>query len=452
MRLPPLDVLLTWPAPNYVDPPTRGNACLIVNVVFITLVLITVALRFYCRLAAGTILRWGVDDYMILLALFWTLVLTALVISAETTYGWNLHVWDIPVHLVTKANIIAFLAKLVFVLAATFTRLSLCAFYYRLVQDSGIMWFKNVIHVTNAFTVATCVAFLFLGVFLCTPVKFYWEFPPTVPGTCLDEGKATLAAGIVNLVNDLLCTIIPIPLIMRLHMPLRQRISVCVLFSLGFIVLVAGTVRTYYIWEAFMQSYDETWMAYPLWICAAVEIDVGVICACAPALKSLLKLTQQARSQHQASSRDRSQTTPAVSDLKNYSNPTSSISGSASAKKGIFKFNVTPAINWSLKPTPSHPRGSVRLPSLEERGLELESRRSQKVSMHASSAPAEETEPEKRERQWNDSEWSGRGIMRRQSVELSSLRTASSAGMGTEKGRGGGWVSGAEEEIRRLPS
>lgn len=51
------------------------------------------------------------------------------------------------------------------------------------------------------------------------------------------------------------------------------------LFSLGFIVLVAASVRTYYIWKGLMDSYDETWYAYPLWIAAAVEIDVGVVSA-----------------------------------------------------------------------------------------------------------------------------------------------------------------------------
>ena len=52
---------------------------------------------------------------------------------------------------------------------------------------------------------------------------------------------------LINIANDVLTAVVPIPLIMRLKMPLRQRIGVCVLFGLGFIVIVAGSVRTYYI-------------------------------------------------------------------------------------------------------------------------------------------------------------------------------------------------------------
>ena len=87
----------------------------------------------------------------------------------------------------------------------------------------------------------------------------------------------TLAVVIINCVADLITTLLPIPLVMRLKMPLRERIGVCILLSLGVIVTVAGIVRTYYIWQSLINSWDETWFSYPLWICAAVEIDVAVV-------------------------------------------------------------------------------------------------------------------------------------------------------------------------------
>jgi hypothetical protein len=60
-------VILTWPTPNYVDPPTRGDALLIVNSILIALVVIVVGLRMYTRLI---IKRWfGLDDIFILVAL-----------------------------------------------------------------------------------------------------------------------------------------------------------------------------------------------------------------------------------------------------------------------------------------------------------------------------------------------------------------------------------------------
>lgn len=67
MRFPPLPVVASWPNPNYDHPTTRGPALIVVNVVFMILVLIAVAGRFYARIA---IRRWvGLDDYMCVPAL-----------------------------------------------------------------------------------------------------------------------------------------------------------------------------------------------------------------------------------------------------------------------------------------------------------------------------------------------------------------------------------------------
>ena len=86
-----------------------------------------------------------------------------------------------------------------------------------------------------------------------------------------------LGGGIVNSASDLLTAVLPIPIIMRLQMPLRQRIGVSVLLCLGFIATIAGAVRTYYTWKSLVSSWDETWYAYPLWVAAAVEIHLGMV-------------------------------------------------------------------------------------------------------------------------------------------------------------------------------
>ena len=66
MRMPPSSVLAGW-HPNYTDPVTHGPAILIVNIIFITIVMIAVIGRFYSRIF---IKKWlGSDDYLCLLAL-----------------------------------------------------------------------------------------------------------------------------------------------------------------------------------------------------------------------------------------------------------------------------------------------------------------------------------------------------------------------------------------------
>ena len=93
--------------------------------------------------------------------------MTIVVILANQAYGWNLHEWDMSATIIPGANKIAFVAKLMFTLAATFTRLSLICFYYRLVKDSGITWFNSVLHASVAWTIAVGISFAFETIFLC---------------------------------------------------------------------------------------------------------------------------------------------------------------------------------------------------------------------------------------------------------------------------------------------
>ncbi|KAF1936522.1 hypothetical protein EJ02DRAFT_82359 [Clathrospora elynae] len=286
VRLPPTEIILAWPSPNYVNPVTRGPALIIVNAVFSFLVVVTVGLRLYTRLVLR---RWfGLDDIFIILALVFTLGLTTIVILANQEYGWDRHIWDIPFSYFEPAAKIAMAAKVVFTGAATFTRLSLHCFYYRLISDSGgKIWFKWLVHVNVAYTIAIAISFPFIAVFLCTPVRNYWTIGAPVD-SCLDEGVATIVCGVISCIADFVTTVTPIPLIMGLQMPLRQKLAVAVLFAFGLIVTAAGIVRTWFIYRSLVGEYDTTWYAYPLWIAAAVEIDLGVICASAPVLRPLL--------------------------------------------------------------------------------------------------------------------------------------------------------------------
>lgn len=88
-----------------------------------------------------------------------------------------------------------------------------------------------------------------------------------------------MSAGVLSCIADLLCTALPVPVIWSLNMPLRERISVIILLSAGMIVTVAGALRTYFIYSSLFgpEKYDQSWSTYPLWICAAIEIDLAIV-------------------------------------------------------------------------------------------------------------------------------------------------------------------------------
>jgi hypothetical protein len=67
MKLPPPEVLLSWPTPNYINPPTRSHGVLIASILFLALSTIVTALRLYTRLRITR--TAGLDDILVVLGL-----------------------------------------------------------------------------------------------------------------------------------------------------------------------------------------------------------------------------------------------------------------------------------------------------------------------------------------------------------------------------------------------
>lgn len=92
----------------------------------------------------------------------------------------------------------------------------------------------------------------------------------------------------VTVITDFIVYVLPMPTLWKLQLPLAQRISLMILFGFGGVVVIAGCMRTYWVHYVELETYDVTWEGFYLWIWAAVEVNLGVICGCAPVLKPLL--------------------------------------------------------------------------------------------------------------------------------------------------------------------
>jgi len=89
---------------------------------------------------------------------------------------------------------------------------------------------------------------------------------------------------VVNISTDFLLALAPVPLIWKLQMPLRTRLSLVAILSLGIFAAVAGIIRQlsssqFGVPEPYI--YD----TYSIW--NFIELDMGIIAASLPALKPL---------------------------------------------------------------------------------------------------------------------------------------------------------------------
>lgn len=112
------------------------------------------------------------------------------------------------------------------------------------------------------------------------------------PQNCINERVHLFVAGIINTLTDLLIFLLPIPTVLRLRIPVRQQVILTMLFGAGFIVCVAGCVRTYYTWRA-TSTYDRTWESYGVWISSMIELYVGIVSRLPHCSHSILTITNR---------------------------------------------------------------------------------------------------------------------------------------------------------------
>ncbi|KAF2665814.1 hypothetical protein BT63DRAFT_417339 [Microthyrium microscopicum] len=281
----PSDVLIHWPKPNYVNPVTRGPELLIVTATFLGISTIVVFCRLYARLV---IRRWlGLDDVLIFLAWMASVGVTSAVDYGFTHVGWDKHIWDLTIPNYMDSGKPLFASCFCWAVSSSCVRLSLLSFYFRLAEHIQ-MGYRWILYTVIGVSVLFLVAYLLPLIFMCIPLQALWKYPPDPNAKCLDLGAFMLSMSIINTVLELIVAILPIPAIFILDMDPRQRYSVIGLLSLGFFVFAVGCVRCYYVYASLLGTWDITWQAYPHWICSEIEINLALVCACAPALRPVL--------------------------------------------------------------------------------------------------------------------------------------------------------------------
>ncbi|PTB64965.1 putative PTH11-typeG-protein-coupled receptor [Trichoderma citrinoviride] len=130
---------------------------------------------------------------------------------------------------------------------------------------------------------AGLVALSFTTIFQCSPVKYSWD--KTIPGTCINIKAFWYGQSGWNTLMDVLVLVLPIPVILKLQMNRRAKISILAVFVLGAFVTITSIERLISLNFNATFILDFTWATGTSVIWTQVESTVGVICACTPSLR-----------------------------------------------------------------------------------------------------------------------------------------------------------------------
>lgn len=142
----------------------------------------------------------------------------------------------------------------------------------------GPSHFRCVLYAFTIIQAALFLVYLFAGIFPCTPIRAYWTMNSVQGQRCDNDTAVMKACAVINTISEFLLAAFPIVAVYRLHVDRKQRRTVIALLSLGFLVGLAGCIRTYFLWKSMSApDFDMSWWADPHWIASEVEIDLAII-------------------------------------------------------------------------------------------------------------------------------------------------------------------------------
>ena len=118
-------------------------------------------------------------------------------------------------------------------------------------------------------------------------MKALWSVKLDFPYTCVDIDAFIISVGTINMVTDILCTLLPVAVVVNLNMPTRQRLAVASVFLVAGTADVASILRIYYSVKKY-ENNNDMWDFYQPAIASILEIGLGQLCVNLPTLRPLL--------------------------------------------------------------------------------------------------------------------------------------------------------------------
>ncbi|KAH6690622.1 fucose permease [Plectosphaerella plurivora] len=276
--------------------PDRGPAVFAVTLATLVLASVFVFARLFCRYFIVKNLTW--DDKIMVLAWLFTFGL-CFTICFGTTQGLGMYDDDIPLHNENALRRCEYVFSILYNPALMAMKTSILVFYLRLSKNTQKV-LRYASWVTLVIVNLSGAVLTLINIFQCRPVSAAWQ-PLEANGSCVPLLIEFICTAPINIITNLVIVALPIPVLTGMRLPPRQKYILVFTFSLGIFVTVVDVVRIYYLQQAvssipsgvqtdakFGGTPNFAWNSSLSFMWSAVEVNVGMICACIPTLKPLI--------------------------------------------------------------------------------------------------------------------------------------------------------------------
>ncbi|KAK1962541.1 CFEM domain-containing protein [Colletotrichum sublineola] len=225
---------------------------------------------------------WGWDDTTIMIAYVLLALSCSLSIPKPAVAGAGRDVWYLSASQISLGLRMFFISTFLYVLGLAFIKASILFLYLRIFPDHR---FRMVLWFTQAFNLLLYISFLITALVSCQPLHYAWEgWTGETEGRCYSTNPPALSHGALNFILDVWMLLLPASQIYKLNVPLKQKLDVMSMFSMGiFLTAVSGyRIKVIRPFGAFLDS-DVVLFQTSIW--SAIELAVGIFVACLPNIR-----------------------------------------------------------------------------------------------------------------------------------------------------------------------
>ncbi|KAI1816251.1 fucose permease [Poronia punctata] len=285
-----------WTGPEEYS--SRGPLAFAVTTGTLALATVFVLARVGCRTLIVRQVSW--DDYFIIIAWFLAFGLS-FAIDFGTAKGLGRHDADIRADEWDPLRRSEYTFTVLYNPALMAFKTSVLIFYLRLSKNTQKVLRLASWATLGVVNIAGAVLTL-LNIFQCRPIAAAFN-RTAQPGECIPLLTEFICSAPINIVTDLAILALPLPVLTSMRLPPRQKIILIITFALGIFVTIVDVIRIYYLQKAindapetpssnreasFGGSPEFAWNASLALLWSAVEVNVGIACACIPTLKPLI--------------------------------------------------------------------------------------------------------------------------------------------------------------------
>ncbi|KAI0417330.1 hypothetical protein F5X98DRAFT_374933 [Xylaria grammica] len=262
---------------------TQQSLAIVITIAFTALAFIVLCVRVAGRVSSR---QFALDDALVCIAMVFSMLETAASYMFIKTNFIGIRLQDIPPHDPIPGMVWNYAIEILYNPILALVKTSILLFLLRLFgQKPGVRRFIVWVNMAN---IGMMIGVFFATVLQCIPINKTWE--TTLEGKCIDRRILFTISSSFNIFTDMLILALPLKIFIGLKIPRRTKIALMFVFLLGFLTTITSIVRLVLLIQGlFMLNTSLSTDANIGFVTSAIETNLALITASAPALRPLLR-------------------------------------------------------------------------------------------------------------------------------------------------------------------